>query len=152
MSKLIYALAALVACVISAPAARARDVEDVEEVSDLKDCLRGAKVPGIRQLAPSEIRPSAAAREACDPDEVDDVARCLRGLKLPGTRQGIPADVRPVVEPKEHRTVIGSSPEPAQGAPVVAEQPARLGGPDDGALCKKYFPNVGELITVPCSE
>jgi len=149
MNKFIYALAAPVAYVISAPAARACDVEDV---SDLKDCLRGAKVPSIRQLIPSEIRPSAAAREACDPDEVDDVARCLRGLKLPTIRQGIPADVRPVVEPKEHRAVIGSNPEPAQGAPVVVEQPAKLGGPDEGPLCKKYFPNIGQMITVPCSE
>jgi hypothetical protein len=150
MNKFIYALAALIAVFVCAPAARAEC--DIEDAADLKECLRGAKVPGMRQLIPSGVRAPAAASAKCDPDEVDDVAKCLRGLKLPGIRQGMPADVRPAVEPKENKAVVGSKPEPAEAAPVVAEKPARLGGPDEGPLCKKYFPSVGQMILVPCSE
>ena len=149
MSKIIYALAALVACAICTPAALAGC--DIDDAEDLRECLR-AKALGARQFIPSVPRPSAAARAKCDPDEVDDVARCLRGLRPPGVRQGMPSEIRPAVEPKQHKTVVGSKPEPVETTPAVAEKSGKLDGPDERPLCKKYSPNIGQMITVPCGN
>jgi hypothetical protein len=148
MTRLLLALAALVASALLAPAAQAFDC-DIEDAADLRECLRGAKVPAIRQLVPPSIRAPAVRSEACDPDEVEDVAKCLRGLRLPGLRHAVPSEVRPAVEPKESRPVPESKPEVARAAPAATDSTARQ---DDGPKCRKYFPNVGQMVLVPCGE
>ena len=44
-------------------------------------------------------------------------------------------------------------PDRTEAAPATVastERPARLVEPDAAALCQKYFPNVGQMVLVPC--
>jgi hypothetical protein len=149
MNKIVIVLAALFASAIFAPATRAHDCSDPDDAANVAKCVRGV-VPGMR---PPVARPPAVTKSQCDADDADELKECLRGLRLPGARQVIPQGTRPAAEiPVEKKlpTSVEAAP-PAPPAPVAtSEKPAKVGGLEEPALCQKYFPNIGQMIAVPC--
>ena len=147
MIKIIIALAAFFASTVCTPAARAHDC-DPEEIAD-GECGRGVRIPSLRRLLPPAVRPSVAAREECDADDADDLKECLRALKVPGARQlAAPAAPLATEAPAKEAPDKTTALEPQ--TPVASiDKPAKLDGVQ---LCQRYFPAIGQSITVPCSE
>lgn len=153
------AVAALVACAFSVTAAHAYDC-DPEDAADLEKCVRGVKVPSIRQFVPPSVRRAAEAAEACDPEDVADVAKCLREARLPGVRRSMPDAEDEPGEP-EAKKAAGKPETPRQAplakaeiapTPTIAssEPQAKV---DDGRNvphCQKYIPSIGKSVSVPC--
>jgi hypothetical protein len=152
MHRTVLALAALLASAAFVPAAQAHDCSDADDAADVADCMRSMlKAPTLRQVLPPVPRPSASIKSQCDADDAEELKECLRGLKAPGVGRLAPPDARPVAGvPVEKRL-----PDRTEAAPATVastERPARLVEPDAAALCQKYFPNVGQMVPVPCSE
>lgn len=156
MHRTVLALAALLASAAFVPAAQAHDCSDADDAADVADCMRSMlKAPTLRQVLPPVPRTPAALPSAmkpgCDADDADELKECLRALKTPGVGRLVPPDARPVAAiPVEKRL-----PDRIEAAPATVastERPARLVEPDATALCQKYFPNVGQMVLVPCSE
>jgi hypothetical protein len=148
MNKTLIALAALFASVISAPAARACDPEDIAE----GECARGVRIPSLRQLLPPTVRPSAVAKEQCDADDPAELRECLRGLKIPSARRLAAPDAQPAAGVSEKVAPDKTAGAPAPSTLASSEKPAKPDVPEAASLCQKYFPNIGQLITVPCGE
>ena len=153
MNRIIIALAALFASAIFVPAAHA-ECSDPDDASDVADCVRSiVKVPGMRRVLPPVARPPAVIRGECDADDADDLKECLKGLKVPGVGRLPPSAGRPAAEmPAERKLPDKADAAPAAGTIASTEKPEKSGEPDKGPLCQKYFPNVGRLVLVPCSE
>ena len=152
------AVAALVACAFSATAAHAYDC-DPEDAADLEKCVRGVKVPSIRQFVPPSVRRPAEAAEACDLEDVADVAKCLREARLPGIRRSMPDAEDDPAEPKAKKAAKPETPRSAplakaEAAPQAtiasSEKPATVGGRNEAPVCQKYLPSIGRLVSVPC--
>jgi hypothetical protein len=148
MNKTLIALAALFASLISAPAARACDPEDIAE----GECARGVRIPSLRQLLPPAIRPSAVAKEQCDADDAAELRECLRGLKIPSARRIAAPDAQPPAEVSEKVAPDRTAGAPAPSTLASSEKSVKPDVPEATSLCQKYFPNIGQLITVPCGE
>jgi hypothetical protein len=150
MNRIVVALAALLASAIFVPAAQA-DCSDPDDASDVAACIRSiVKVPPLRTTLPPAAMPSAAMKERCDADDAEELKECLRALKAPAARQIVPPAVRPKAE-------VPGPPDRAEAEPAAAtiassEKPAPRGESDATPLCQKYFPNVGKVVSVPCSE
>jgi hypothetical protein len=145
MNKTLIALAALFASAILAPAAQACDPEDIAE----GECARGVRIPSLRQLLPPAVRPSAVAKEQCDADDAAELRECLRGLKIPSARRLVAPDAQPAAGVSEKVAPDKTAGAPAPSTLASSEKPDV---PEPASLCQKYFPNVGQLITVPCGE
>ena len=148
MNKTLIALAALFASAIARLRLDACDPEDIAE----GECARGVRMPGLRQLLPPTVRPSAVAKEQCDADDAAELRECLRGLKMPSARRIAAPDAQPAAGVSEKVAPDRTAGAPAPSTLASSEKPAKPDGPEPASLCQKYFPNVGQLITVPCGE
>ena len=153
MNKIVTALAAMLACAIFVPAAHAFDC-DADDAADVAECARSVmKAPGIRRLLPTPAGPSASLKQQCDADDAEEMKECMRELQASRANRLPPMGARPFAQAPAERKV----PEKVEATPTTAmivssEKTARFAAPDDGPLCQKYFPNVGKLVSVPCSQ
>jgi hypothetical protein len=144
MNKIIVVLAALVAAAFLTPAAQAFDC-DADDAAEVADCVRSVlKVPGLPRVLPPVVRPPAVLRDGCDLEDADDVAECMRKMRVPGVGRLLPKAASPADE------IVPTEVLPGKIELAPAAGPAKLGGPDGGILCQKYFPSLGRMVLVPC--
>jgi hypothetical protein len=110
------------------------------------------RIPGLRQLLPPAVRPSALAKEQCDADDAAELRECLRGLKIPSARRIAVPDAQPPAEVSEKVAPDRTAGAPAPSTLASSEKSVKPDVPEATSLCQKYFPNIGQLITVPCGE
>jgi hypothetical protein len=146
MNKTIIALAALFASAICAPAAQAHC--DAEEIAE-GECARGIRMPGFGQLLPPAARSSAAAKDQCDADDAAELKECLQAMKAHSARQPSPQGARSVAETPTREAPDRTAAAPPDTTVASTEKSAK---PDEAPLCQRYFPNIGQSMSVPCND
>jgi hypothetical protein len=107
--------------------------------------------------------PAAQAGVLCE-DEDGDVTVCLKRIpylnyipkSIPEVSKVVPKSVERKVEKKvDDESDVGAkrpAPRAADADIKIVEKPAAVRVPDIARICKKYFPNLGEMLPIPCDD
>jgi hypothetical protein len=110
-------------------------------------------------VAIASFVPAAQAGYLCE-DEDGDIAICLKRIPytsfIPRTLPTeVPNSIERKVEKKVDSVVVEAPPPAPRAADVdvkIVEKPATVRIPDIPRVCKKYFPNLGEMLPISCDE